>query len=151
MSSTPSPAQKNLTGRLEHLGLRLTTQRRRVLDELLQEPDDATAQELHSRLRERGERVGLATVYRALEAFVEAGLVDELSHRPDERCYRACRSAAHHHHLVCSSCHRVVELTDCEVTDWVQRAAAGLGFTAIDHRLEVSGLCAECRRSGSRA
>ena len=142
---------EDLRARVEQAGVRLTAQRRKVLEELSQERDDATAQKLHRRLVSRGERLGLATVYRALESFVEAGLVDELSHQATERCYRVCRSDEHHHHLVCSSCHRVVELTDCRVAEWVERAAADLGFTATRHELEVSGLCDECRRAGTRA
>ena len=116
----------------------------RVLAELMRERDDVTAQRLHRRLRGRGERLGLATVYRTLGVLVSAGVVHELRHRPDEICYRWC-GEDHHHHLVCSSCHRVVEVGDCEVDPWVDRVSAAHGFVATGHRLEVAGLCAACR------
>jgi Fur family transcriptional regulator, ferric uptake regulator len=93
---------------LAESGLRSTRQRATVLAELLEEPDDVTAQQLHERLRARGERLGLATVYRTLGLLAEEGVVDVLSHRPGELCYRRC-AEGHHHHLVCSQCHRVVE------------------------------------------
>jgi Fur family transcriptional regulator, ferric uptake regulator len=132
----------------EHLlgerGLRPTPQRMDVLAELLAESNDVTAQELHERLRRRGGGIGLATVYRALGVLVEHGIVEVLSHLDGERCYRIC-AEGHHHHLVCTGCHRVVELGSCELDPWLERVAATHGFRPTGHRLEVSGLCATCR------
>jgi Fur family transcriptional regulator, ferric uptake regulator len=71
-------------------------------------------------------------------------VIDAIPHRQSELCYRWCGSE-HHHHLVCSSCHRVVELGDCELAPWLERASAEHGFVATGHRLEVAGLCAGCR------
>jgi Fur family ferric uptake transcriptional regulator len=129
---------------LSEAGLRPTRQRARVLGELMGERDDVTAQELHERLRSGGERLGLATVYRTLGLLAEAGVIDALSHRPGELCYRWC-GQGHHHHLVCSSCHRVVELADCELDPWLERISGAHGFVTTGHRLEVSGLCGACR------
>ncbi len=129
---------------LSDAGVRPTRQRVRVLDELMSERDDVTAQQLHDRLRSRGEKLGLATVYRTLGLLAEAGVIDALSHRPGELCYRVC-GPGHHHHLVCSSCHRVVELADCELDPWLERISEAHGFVTTGHRLEVSGLCAACR------
>jgi Fur family ferric uptake transcriptional regulator len=133
-----------LEERLRAAGIRPTRGRLRVLGELAREPDDATAQVLHRRLNRGGKRIGLATVYRALGDFVEAGVIDSLPHGATETGYRLC-GEGHHHHLVCSSCRRVVELTDCRVGDWLPRAAAEEGFVVSEHRLEAVGLCAECR------
>jgi Fur family ferric uptake transcriptional regulator len=140
----PSGEQTQATDLLEGAGVRPTRQRIIVLAELMEERDDATAQELHERLRGRGERLGLATVYRTLGLLSEEGVIDALSHRPGELCYRWCGDG-HHHHLVCSSCHRVVELDECELEPWLDRISEAHGFVTTGHRLEVSGLCAECR------
>jgi Fur family ferric uptake transcriptional regulator len=129
---------------LRATGIRVTRQRVDVLAELMAERDDATAQDLHERLRSRGRRLGLATVYRTLKALAEGGAIDALSHTPGEVCYRWC-GTEHHHHLVCSSCHRVVELSDCTLDPWLERASAAHGFVATGHRLEVAGVCAACR------
>jgi len=128
---------------LDASGVRATPGRVQVLAELVREPNDATAQGLHERLRARGERVGLATVYRTLGVLVEHGIVDALSHSPGELCYRIC-GGGHHHHLVCTECHRVEELGSCELDEWLERAAAVHGFRATSHRLEVAGVCAGC-------
>ena len=88
--------------------------------------------------------MGLATVYRALRDLSEAGVIDAMPHGGAETCYRLC-GAGHHHHLVCSRCHRVVELTDCRLGGWLQRAGAANGFTVTGHSLEAVGLCSTCK------
>jgi Fur family ferric uptake transcriptional regulator len=137
-------APQDLTGLLERNGVRATARRLEVLEELAQERDDVTAQELWSRLRERDCGAGLATVYRTLALLSEAGVVDVLSHHGGEQCYRLC-GEAHHHHLLCERCHRVVEVEDCALDDWVAAAAKKHGFVATEHRVEIVGLCADCR------
>lgn len=140
----PKPRRPSPEEVLRNAGVRATRQRTVILGELMRERDDVTAQELHERLRERGAGIGLATVYRTLGRLAESGVVDALSHHPGELCYRWC-GEQHHHHLVCSRCHKVVELSECKVGPWLDRAAAALGFVATGHRLEVAGLCADCR------
>ena len=139
MSSKP-----NTDARLARAGVRETRQRLLVLDTLASEPHDATAQEIYTRLRGRGEPVGLATVYRTLSLLSENGVVDEFSHRPGEMCYRVC-GEGHHHHLVCERCHGIAELEDCEVDAWLSKAARKHGFEPTSHTLEVVGLCAACQ------
>ena len=125
-------------------GLRITRQRLLVLEALAGEPHDATAQQIHERLRGAGERVGLATVYRTLGSLHEAGAIDALAHRRGETCFRLCGDE-HHHHLLCSECHRVIELADCDLQGWLDEIAAAHGFVASDHQLEITGVCASCR------
>src|SRR5919202_2342107 len=143
MPSARSLERDRLVERLRVGGVRPTRGRLEVLEELRREPDDATAQALHARMNKRGRRIGLATVYRALHDLEEAGLIDALPHGATETCYRLC-GEGHHHHLVCASCHRVVELTDCRLEPWLRRAAAKQGFEPLAHQLEVTGLCASC-------
>jgi Fur family ferric uptake transcriptional regulator len=95
-------------------------------------------------MRTEGAAIGLATVYRTLASLREQGVVDVLSHRPGELCYRLCADE-HHHHLVCSSCHRVVELGECDLEPRLERIARKHGFVTTGHRLEVTGLCEACR------
>jgi Fur family ferric uptake transcriptional regulator len=111
---------------------------------LLEELDGfRSAQDLHQLLRTRGDGVGLATVYRALQALVDDGVVDVL-HSPDgEAAYRRC-SPVHHHHLVCRGCGRSEEVADPPVERWAARVAAEHGFADVWHQLEVFGTCADC-------
>jgi Fur family ferric uptake transcriptional regulator len=140
----PTDEQIQAAGVLEGVGVRPTSRRVIVLTELMGERNDLTAQQLHRRLRNRGERLGLATVYRTLGLLAEEGVIDALSHRPGELCYRWC-GEGHHHHLVCTTCHQVVELDECELDPWLERISGAHGFVTTGHRLEVSGLCGDCR------
>jgi Fur family transcriptional regulator, ferric uptake regulator len=140
----PSRDQAEAVSLLTDVGVRPTRQRLVVLSELMREENDVTAQELYERLRARGERLGLATVYRTLGLLAEEGVIDALSHRPGELCYRRCGDG-HHHHLVCSSCHHVVELEECELETWLEQVSQAHDFVTTGHRLEVSGLCGDCR------
>ena len=144
VSEMPQSRDTELRARLSGAGVQPTRQRITVLKALATEEHDATAQEIYARLRRRGERVGLATVYRTLSLLSEREVVDELAHRPSEMCYRVC-SPGHHHHLVCDACHRVVELGDCDLDGWLRGVAAEHGFVPTEHRLEVTGVCADCR------
>jgi Fur family transcriptional regulator, ferric uptake regulator len=144
-SGMSEETQAPLAERLRRKGVRPTRQRLAVLEALEQEPNDATAQELWRRLRERDEQgLGLATVYRTLAVLRDHGVVDVLAHHDDELCYRLCTDA-HHHHLVCTRCHRVVELADCGLDEWIEGIAERNGFADVGHRLELAGVCASCR------
>src|ERR1700745_2242494 len=136
--------RQELSELLERNGVRATTRRLDVLEELAHERDDVTAQQLWGRLRERDSGAGLATVYRTLALLREKGVVDVLSHHGAEQCYRLC-GGAHHHHLLCERCHRVVEVQECGLDDWVATAAKQHGFGGTEHRVEIVGLCADCR------
>src|SRR3979409_1414189 len=61
-----------------------------------------------------------------------------------ELCSRLC-TESHHHHLVCSNCHRVVEVEQCGLGNWLDTVTAQHGFVATDHRVEITGLCRACR------
>jgi Fur family ferric uptake transcriptional regulator len=125
--------------------LQVTRQRLEVLRELAIEPNDATAQMLWKRLRERDEStIGLATVYRTLSLLSEKGVVDTLAHHEGELCYRLC-GETHHHHLVCSNCHRVVEIDEHGLSDWLDRVFEKHDFVAMAHTVELTGLCSNCR------
>lgn len=136
--------REDLSGLLERNGVRATPRRLDVLEELAQERDDVTAQQLWGRLRRGDSGPGLATVYRTLALLSEKGVVDVLSHHGGEQCYRLCGDE-HHHHLLCERCHRVVEVQECGLDDWVAAAAKQHDFVATDHRVEIVGLCADCR------
>jgi Fur family ferric uptake transcriptional regulator len=126
---------------------RRTTRQRSALVTLLDELDGfRSAQDLHALLRERGDSVGLATVYRALQALVDDGQLDVLRSSDGEASYRRC-SPVHHHHLVCRSCGRTVEVADPPVERWAARTAAEHGFSDVQHTVEVFGICGACAAS----
>lgn len=127
---------------------RSTRQRAAVADALARAERFQSALELHHALHHRGEPVGLATVYRHLQALVEAGAVDVLRGDDGEARYRACPTTEHHHHLVCRRCDRSVEVVGPAVERWAAAVAGEHGFTQVSHTLEVFGVCAACTEAG---
>jgi len=121
------------------------TRQRRAVAAILQDLDGfASAQEIHDLLRHRGESVGLSTVYRNLQALVDAAEVDALRNDDGETLYRQC-SIGHHHHLVCRACGRTVEVEGPTVEKWADAIAAEHGFADVAHTLEIFGTCGDCR------
>ena len=124
---------------------RPTRQRAAVAAVLADVEEFRSAQELHAQLRDAGEKVGLATVYRTLQAMAADGAIDMLRTDEGEAVYRAC-STGHHHHLVCRGCGRTVEVEGPVVERWTHKISEEHGFTDISHTLEIFGTCADCAR-----
>lgn len=123
-----------------------TTRQRTAVSALLAEVEGFhSAQELHAMLRDHGERVGLTTVYRTLQALAEAGEVDVMRPPGGEHMYRRC-SEGHHHHLVCRSCGRTVEVEGPAVENWADRVAERHGYVHVSHTMEIFGTCPACAR-----
>ena len=121
-----------------------STRQRRAVAAILDELDGfASAQDIHDALRHRGDSVGLSTVYRNLQAMAEAAEVDALRNDDGETLYRQC-SAGHHHHLVCRSCGRTVEVEGPTVEKWADGVAEKHGFSDVAHTLEIFGTCSAC-------
>ncbi|AEB46719.1 MULTISPECIES: Fur family transcriptional regulator [Micromonospora] len=120
------------------------TRQRSAVSALLAEVEGFhSAQDLHAMLRDRGERVGLTTVYRTLQGLADAGEIDVMRPPGGEHLYRRC-SEGHHHHLVCRACGRTVEVAGPTVETWADKVAAQHGFTNVSHTLEIFGTCPTC-------
>jgi Fur family ferric uptake transcriptional regulator len=133
------------TSRAEGSARRSTRQREAVNGVLAGADGFHSAQELHTMLRESGERVGLTTVYRTLQAMADGGEVDVMRPAGGEVRYRRC-SRGHHHHLVCRNCGRTVEVEGPAVEDWSERVAGRHGYVDVSHTLEIFGTCPACAR-----
>ena len=127
------------------MGVQRLTRQRTAIEALLADVDDfRSAQQLHELLAARGDRTGLATVYRTLQSLAEEGDVDVLRATSGEVVYRRCEQRSHHHHLVCRSCGRTVEVDGPSVEAWAAAVGVEHGFTDIEHTLELFGTCAAC-------
>ncbi len=132
-------------------GVRSTRQRTAVADVLSRVDGFRSAQDLHDLLRHEGASIGLTTVYRHLQALTDAGQVDVLRTDEGEAVYRRCPTDTHHHHLVCRTCGRSVEVEGPEVEAWATAIADQHGFTEVSHTVEVFGTCAACSRKARRS
>ena len=120
------------------------TRQRAAVDQILSHLEEfRTAQQIHDVLRHQGDSVGLTTVYRTLQAMVESGELDALRTDDGETAYRRC-SSGHHHHLVCRSCGRTLEVSGPAVERWASAVADEHGFRDVSHDLEIFGTCGSC-------
>jgi Fur family ferric uptake transcriptional regulator len=122
---------------------RSTRQAAAVREALARRDGFTSAQDLHAELRGSGATVGLTTVYRHLQSLADAGAVDVLRTPDGESVYRIC-GTGHHHHLVCRTCGRTVEVEGREVERWTRQVAEAEGFVDVDHTVEIVGTCATC-------
>lgn len=126
--------------------VRRPTRQRAAVAAVLGSMDDfMSAQALHARLRSHGQAVGLATVYRTLQAMASDGDVDMMRTDDGEAVYRRCSTGHHHHHLVCRSCGRTVEVEGPAVERWADTIGAENGFSDVVHTLEILGTCSDCK------
>ncbi len=123
---------------------RITRQRLAVASLMADLDEFNTAQQVHELLRQTGQSIGLATVYRQLQSLAEAGEVDAVRQPEGEMAYRRCASPVHHHHLICRNCGRAVEISAGVVEQWAAQVAAEHGYRDAGHELELYGLCSQC-------
>ncbi|MFX4288058.1 Fur family transcriptional regulator [Janibacter sp. G349] len=122
---------------------RPTRQRTAIEADIDRSDEFRSAQEVHASLVAGGDKIGLATVYRTLQAMVDEDALDSLRTDDGEIVYRRC-STGHHHHLVCRDCGRTVEVEGPAVERWADKVSAEHGFTDVSHTLELFGRCADC-------
>lgn len=123
---------------------RKTKQRDAIMAIMADEMDFRSAQQVHTALVVAGQTVGLATVYRNLQALTEAGELDSLRSEDGETLYRRCAKRRHHHHLVCRNCGYTVDIQDDQLEQWIGKIARRYRFSDIEHMADVFGLCESC-------
>ena len=131
--------------------VRRMTRQRAAIGALLDEVNEfRSAQQLHELLRARGDQTGIATVYRALQQLAEDREVDVLRTDDGESLFRRCERRTHHHHLVCRSCGRTVEIEGPNLESYAVTLGAEHAFSEIEHTFELRGTCAQCAGQSSR-
>lgn len=122
----------------------MTRQRAAVLHVLADCQDFVSAQQLYALLFAAGVRVGLSTVYRVLRELEAGGHADLMRDEKGERLYRLRLAEGHRHYLMCRSCGRSQPVDSEPVERWADRIAADAGFAAVEHTVELTGVCARC-------
>ncbi len=129
---------------LQEQQLPVTQQRESVARTLFESGRHLSADDIADRLRERGEQIGKATIYRTLNLLVEVGLATEHDFDEGFKRYETRAGPPHHDHLICTSCGAVTEFHRRELES-LQDEVAGLhGFQALSRQLKIYGVCATC-------
>ena len=131
---------------LKKAGLKVTLPRMKILQILEKEKEHhLSAEEMHRMLSESGEDIGLATIYRVLTQFEEAGLVIRHNFAEGHSVFEL-DLGEHHDHLVCVKCGSVKEFVDPMIEERQRFVAQQAGFTITDHQLNIYGICGKCKK-----
>jgi len=143
-------------GRFRGCGYRMTVPRQAILDVLSRTSKHLSAEDVYMSVHKICPNVGLTTVYRTLELLVQVGLVFKFDFGDGRARYELSegpKGARHHHHLVCTTCSRVVDYTDFidEEVELLNQTEKGLSkkynFKITNHLIQFYGLCNECKES----
>jgi Fe2+ or Zn2+ uptake regulation protein len=133
----------------DELSQRNTRQRRLIANRLIDlagKGEDFTTDDLWQELRQVDPKIGRATVFRSVEKLVDMGLLNRIEFADGSHHYRVCDSEAHHHHLTCTRCHRVVEVDLCVPEEKITAISDQTHFEIEGHSLTLFGRCQDCRQ-----
>ena len=147
LSTTHDPTWRaHALSTLEREGFRSGAARTRVVNALARQDCCATAQEIADELRSEDARVGIASVYRALEVLDRLGLVHRLDVGDGTARYEAAHPGGeHHHHVVCNRCGHVAQFSDDGLEQAIATLSARLEFAIDQHDVVLRGTCPNCR------
>ncbi len=126
----------------------VTRQRDLVAELVLTSAEHLSADQVRRRLGERGEKVGLATIYRTLELLEKSGLARGHDFGQGFRRFEPMSAQTDHEHLICVRCGRVVEFNHERLERMLPIIADEHGFQPERHRVEIYGVCQPCQRKG---
>ncbi len=134
---------EQLAKALNERGLRLTRQRKAVLDAVVAASSSLSPLQVFDAARKRCPELGLTTVYRTMDVLSELGALRRV-HGPDHCDAFVPAGTAHGHTVVCSVCGRATEFTACDMHGIAEAATRETGYRITDHFLQLTGLCAQC-------
>src|SRR5215469_3471407 len=149
---SPSKSRKTAASALPANGVRLTRQRRILLDLIDKTGEHLDAERLFQMAKERDPKLNRVTVYRTLKLLKEGGLVDELDlmHQAGEQHYYETRRKQEHAHVICLNCGKVEEFFGETLQRLRRQIESHFGFQVVLARTEVGGYCSHCQTLRAR-
>ena len=131
-------------------GLKGTRQRELIARAFFATNTHISAEALYRRVSGRDPRIGLVTVYRTLKLLKEAGLAHERQFGEGRALFEHASSERHHDHMICTDCGKITEFENCKIEALQEQVARRFAFTLQYHKLELYGLCRDCRANVRR-
>ncbi|MFD3448078.1 peroxide-responsive transcriptional repressor PerR [Microbacteriaceae bacterium 4G12] len=128
---------------LKSTGVRITPQRHAILEYLVESMMHPTADEIYKALEGKFPNMSVATVYNNLRVFKEVGLVKELTY--GDASSRFDYVTNQHYHVICEQCGKIVDFSYTGLDEIERKASEETGFTIKSHRMELYGICPECK------
>jgi Fur family transcriptional regulator, ferric uptake regulator len=141
--------KKKITVAFDELSERSTQPRQVIARTLIQLGRSGavfSAEDLIRRLHKSNPKIGRATIYRSIEKLLSMKVLERIDFADGRHYFRLCESVGHHHHLACTSCHRVIDLDFCLDDDKIARIGKQQDFSIEDHAITLFGLCRDCRK-----
>jgi Fur family ferric uptake transcriptional regulator len=143
-------AKKKFLEFLDQKGLRITVQRRVIIDTAFDTEEHFTAEQLLEWSRKKDKSVSRATVYRTLPLLTESGLVREMDFGKDYKFYDPnYAQSPNHNHIICQDCEKIVEFEDEKIALLEDEISHKLGFSIKSQRLQITGSCDKLKKMGS--
>ncbi|MDX8047643.1 peroxide-responsive transcriptional repressor PerR [Gracilibacillus sp. S3-1-1] len=130
--------------KLKSSGVRITPQRHAVLEFLLKAETHPTADDIYKALEGKFPNMSVATVYNNLRVFREIGLVRELTYGDSSSRFDC--NTSNHYHMICENCGKIVDFHYPSLDEVEALAEQVTGFEVTHHRMEVYGVCQECKK-----
>lgn len=130
---------------LKKNGLKMTRQRRTVVEAFLSEDGHLSADELYEIVRKKDERLGYATVFRTLNTLADCGLARAIDLGDGRTRYEHDYKRPHHHHLVCTECHRTIEFFSPKLEQIQSELVKQYNFKPKRHKVQIFGICHDCQ------
>ncbi len=135
---------------LESKNLRLTAQRRAIIDTVFNTEEHFTAEQLLGWARHKDHSVSRATVYRTLPLLTQSGLVREMDFGKDSKFYDPnYADHPHHSHIICGDCEKIVEFESGKIERLECEISKKLGFSIKTQRLQITGACQAMKKLGA--
>ncbi|NJB68481.1 Fur family ferric uptake transcriptional regulator [Desulfobaculum xiamenense] len=131
---------------LSRKNLKMTPQRRLILDIFLREKGHLASEDLYTIVKRFDKSIGQATVYRTLKLLSESGLAKEVKFGDGVTRYEQKYGNSHHDHIICEECGKALSVVDEKIEELQERLAEEHGFVLTGHEMYLYGLCADCRR-----
>lgn len=125
--------------------LKITKQRRAVLEAFLGSEEHVSAEDLYKIVSAKEPKIGLATVYRTLALLTESGLAAELDFGDGQKRYERNYEQGHHDHMICTQCGKIIEFHNSLIEKLQEDVAREHGFEMTTHKLDMFGICQDCR------
>ena len=141
----PDRESLGLIRRAERRGVRLATPRAQVMAVIEEMGRPFSASELLEAVDRAAPSVGRATVFRTLQLLCDLALVERIRREDGQDVYVAGHTHAHHHHLICTQCDEIREITRCDIDALVAEVAERHGFAPQRHTFDIYGVCPNCQ------
>lgn len=128
--------------------LKMTPQRRIIIEEFLNDAGHMTTEELYQRVKQKRKSIGQATVYRTMRLMAESGLAREVDFGDGITRWERHHGNKHHDHLICRHCGKNVEVADEKIERLQEEVAAKNGFLLTGHVMYLFGICNVCQEAG---